>query len=177
MTDHNRPDATCEDCLVYKVKSINCYALRKEVGHQAICCRHSCEDCAYFPPPWSAYVRLLSVKRRNILKWRLIHLYQGFFQRGSFYADSRLRNPLSINKSQSKTWPPSGCLLIRAISWMDIHAHLWYCLTGWLFLVIFEFEGIFICHGLPFFIVQRVGLAPFWNQGAFFDPCLRYRSG
>ena len=36
MTDHIRPDATCEDCLFYKVKSINCCALRKEVGHQAI---------------------------------------------------------------------------------------------------------------------------------------------
>ncbi len=48
MTDHIRPDASCEDCLVYKVKSIKCYALRKEVSHKEICCGHSCEDCAYF---------------------------------------------------------------------------------------------------------------------------------
>ena len=48
MKDHIRPDASCEDCLVYKVKAINCYALRKEVDHKAIYCGHSCEDCAYF---------------------------------------------------------------------------------------------------------------------------------
>lgn len=69
MTDHIRPNASCEDCLVYKVKSINCYALRKEVGQKAIYCGHSCEDCAYFPPPWSAYVRLLSVKNREVQRF------------------------------------------------------------------------------------------------------------
>lgn len=45
---HSRPGAACEDCLIYKVKSINCYALREEVRHQKIYCGHSCEDCAYF---------------------------------------------------------------------------------------------------------------------------------
>jgi len=46
--DHVRPRRACEDCLVYKVKSINCYALREEVEHKKIYCIHSCEDCAYF---------------------------------------------------------------------------------------------------------------------------------
>ena len=46
--DHIRPDGACDDCLVYKVKSINCYALREEVGHKKIYCDHSCDDCAYF---------------------------------------------------------------------------------------------------------------------------------
>ena len=48
MNDHVRANGSCEDCLVYKVKSINCYALRKEVGHECVYCGHSCEDCAYF---------------------------------------------------------------------------------------------------------------------------------
>lgn len=48
MDDHVRPEARCEDCLVYKTKSINCYTLRKEVGHECVYCGHSCEDCAYF---------------------------------------------------------------------------------------------------------------------------------
>jgi excisionase family DNA binding protein len=47
MNDHIRSDAQCEDCLVYKVKSINCYALRQEVGHKQIHCYYSCEECAY----------------------------------------------------------------------------------------------------------------------------------
>jgi excisionase family DNA binding protein len=47
ITDHITPDANCEECLVYKVKAINCYALRKEVDHRAIYCGHSCEDCHY----------------------------------------------------------------------------------------------------------------------------------
>ena len=46
--DHVRPHRVCEDCLVYKVKSINCYALREEIEHKKIYCIHSCEDCAYF---------------------------------------------------------------------------------------------------------------------------------
>jgi hypothetical protein len=45
---HIRPGVACEDCLIYKVKSINCYALREEVRHKKIYCGHSCEDCAYF---------------------------------------------------------------------------------------------------------------------------------
>jgi excisionase family DNA binding protein len=48
MNEHVRPDRSCEECLVYKVKSINCYALRDEVKHKKIYCVHSCEDCAYF---------------------------------------------------------------------------------------------------------------------------------
>lgn len=48
MDDHVCSDGSCEDCLVYKTKSINCYALRKEVGHECVYCGHSCEDCAYF---------------------------------------------------------------------------------------------------------------------------------
>ena len=47
IDDHLRPDTRCEDCLVYKVKSINCYALRKEIGHKKIYCSYSCDDCAY----------------------------------------------------------------------------------------------------------------------------------
>jgi len=46
--NHVRPHERCEDCLVYKVKSINCYALREEVGHKKIYCDHSCADCTYF---------------------------------------------------------------------------------------------------------------------------------
>ena len=46
--NHIRPDRRCEDCLVYKSKSINCYALREGVGHKKIYCAHSCEDCAYY---------------------------------------------------------------------------------------------------------------------------------
>lgn len=48
MNEHVSPDGRCEDCLVYKTKSINCYALRKEVGHKMIHCRYSCDDCEYF---------------------------------------------------------------------------------------------------------------------------------
>ena len=48
MNDHVRPEARCEDCLVYTTKSINCYALRKEVGHKKIFCGYTCDDCAYF---------------------------------------------------------------------------------------------------------------------------------
>jgi hypothetical protein len=46
--DHVRSQRTCEDCIVYKVKSINCYALREEVKQRKIYCNHSCEQCAYF---------------------------------------------------------------------------------------------------------------------------------
>lgn len=48
MSDHVRSNGRCEDCLVYKTKSLNCYALRKEIGHKKIFCGHSCEDCDYF---------------------------------------------------------------------------------------------------------------------------------
>jgi excisionase family DNA binding protein len=48
MNEHLRSDAQCEDCLVYKVRSTNCYALRKEVEHKKIHCGISCDDCAYF---------------------------------------------------------------------------------------------------------------------------------
>ena len=48
MDNDIRSEARCEDCLIYKTRSINCYALRKEVGHKKILCRYSCEDCAYF---------------------------------------------------------------------------------------------------------------------------------
>ena len=48
MNDHVISDLRCEDCLVYKARSINCYALRKEAGHKKIYCGHLCEDCAYF---------------------------------------------------------------------------------------------------------------------------------
>ena len=48
MNDHVRPKGSCEDCLIYRVKCINCYALREEVGHKKIYCGHSCEHCAYF---------------------------------------------------------------------------------------------------------------------------------
>jgi len=44
---HIRPGLDCKDCLVYRAKSINCYALRGEVRHKKIYCKHSCEDCAY----------------------------------------------------------------------------------------------------------------------------------
>ena len=48
MDNHVRLQARCEDCLVYKAKCINCYALREELGHKKIYCVHSCEECAYF---------------------------------------------------------------------------------------------------------------------------------
>ncbi len=48
MNAHIRPEGSCEDCLVHKTKSINCYALRGEVEHKKIYCIHFCEDCAYF---------------------------------------------------------------------------------------------------------------------------------
>ena len=48
MNDHVRPKGNCEDCLIYRVKCINCYALREEVGHKKIYCNHSCDHCAYF---------------------------------------------------------------------------------------------------------------------------------
>ena len=48
MNAHIRPEESCEDCLVYKTKSINCYALRGEVEHKKIYCIHFCEDCEYF---------------------------------------------------------------------------------------------------------------------------------
>lgn len=48
ISNHVRPEGNCEDCLVYKVKSIHCYALREEVGHKKIYCDYSCEDCGYF---------------------------------------------------------------------------------------------------------------------------------
>jgi hypothetical protein len=48
MEEHILPNRSCEDCLVYTTKSINCYALMKEVGHKKIYCGYSCDDCAYF---------------------------------------------------------------------------------------------------------------------------------
>jgi len=48
INEHVRSNGQCEDCLVYKTKSINCYALRKEVEHKKIFCDYSCDDCAYF---------------------------------------------------------------------------------------------------------------------------------
>jgi excisionase family DNA binding protein len=48
MDDHVRSKASCQDCIVYKVKAINCHGLRQEVEHKKIYCRYSCEDCTYF---------------------------------------------------------------------------------------------------------------------------------
>lgn len=48
MSDHVRTDGRCEDCLVYKTKSLNCRALREEIDHKKIFCGHSCEKCAYY---------------------------------------------------------------------------------------------------------------------------------
>ena len=48
MDNHARSYARCEDCLVYKTRSMKCYVLRKEVGNKKIFCRYSCEECAYF---------------------------------------------------------------------------------------------------------------------------------
>ncbi len=48
MIDHVRSNGTCEDCLVYKTKSLNCRTLRKEIGHKKIFCSHSCEECDYY---------------------------------------------------------------------------------------------------------------------------------
>jgi hypothetical protein len=48
MSDHVRSNGRCEDCMVYKTKSLNCYTLRKEIGHKKIFCGYSCEDCDYF---------------------------------------------------------------------------------------------------------------------------------
>ena len=46
--DHVRPGAECQQCLVYKAKCIDCYALREDVGHKRIYCDCSCADCEYF---------------------------------------------------------------------------------------------------------------------------------
>lgn len=48
VNDHARPNGGCDDCFVYKVKSMNCYTLREEVSHKKIHCIHSCEECDYF---------------------------------------------------------------------------------------------------------------------------------
>jgi excisionase family DNA binding protein len=48
MRDHVRSNGRCGDCMVYKTKSLNCRALREEIGHKKIFCGHSCEDCDYF---------------------------------------------------------------------------------------------------------------------------------
>ena len=45
---HIHPGLACEDCLVYRVKSINCYSLREEMSHKKIYCMHSCKECPYF---------------------------------------------------------------------------------------------------------------------------------
>lgn len=45
---HVRSNARCEDCVVYKTRSLNCYVLREEVAHKKVFCRHSCEECHYF---------------------------------------------------------------------------------------------------------------------------------
>lgn len=58
MNNHIRPDGSCEDCLVYKVRSINCYTLRKEVGHKRIYCSIPCEQCDYF-----------HFQRKEIISW------------------------------------------------------------------------------------------------------------
>ena len=48
MSDHVRSEGQCKDCLVYKTKCINCYVLRKEVGHKMMRRGVSCDDCAYY---------------------------------------------------------------------------------------------------------------------------------
>lgn len=48
IENHIRPRTICDNCLVFKAKSINCYALRQEIGHENIYCRYSCHACAYF---------------------------------------------------------------------------------------------------------------------------------
>lgn len=48
LEDHVRPEESCEGCLVSKVRSINCYTLRKEVGHRGIYCSIPCEQCEYY---------------------------------------------------------------------------------------------------------------------------------
>lgn len=48
MNNHLLPNKRCKDCIVYKTKSLNCSALRKEIGHKKIFCGHSCKECDYF---------------------------------------------------------------------------------------------------------------------------------
>jgi hypothetical protein len=48
MKDHTCPDRSCEDCLAFKVRSINCCTLRREVGNRGIYCGVPCEQCDYF---------------------------------------------------------------------------------------------------------------------------------
>lgn len=52
MKDHVRTNGRCQGCLVYKTKSLNCRALREEIGHKKIFCGHSCEACDYFRFLW-----------------------------------------------------------------------------------------------------------------------------
>lgn len=47
MRGHVRREGRCDDCLVYRVRSLRCHALRGEAEHKKIYCNHSCEDCAY----------------------------------------------------------------------------------------------------------------------------------
>ncbi len=48
MDAHVRSNGRCEDCMVYKTKSLNCRALREEIGHKKIFCGYSCDECDYF---------------------------------------------------------------------------------------------------------------------------------
>jgi excisionase family DNA binding protein len=48
MSDHVRSNASCDDCLVYKAKSLDCRVLREEIGHKKIHCGHSCDACEYY---------------------------------------------------------------------------------------------------------------------------------
>lgn len=48
MSDHVQSNGKCEECLVYKTKSLNCRTLRREISHKKIFCSHSCEECHYY---------------------------------------------------------------------------------------------------------------------------------
>ncbi|MBW1972887.1 MAG: helix-turn-helix domain-containing protein [Deltaproteobacteria bacterium] len=38
----------CTNCLVYKVRALNCYALKEEVDHKKIFCEYDCSVCSYY---------------------------------------------------------------------------------------------------------------------------------
>ena len=38
----------CEDCLVFRTKAKQCFALRNETGHQQVFCRGPCTECDYY---------------------------------------------------------------------------------------------------------------------------------
>lgn len=41
-------DRNCQDCLVFKTKTKECFILRQHAGHQQVFCGGSCDECPYY---------------------------------------------------------------------------------------------------------------------------------